>query len=155
LVQSFFYVILLYVGLVVRSILASDEKAPNTKEFRLTMARALFLPCERLNSVIENLLDMSRLNSTQIRQQEWKIAAREIPLIVLKSPYRSIIAPIVEYIESVERDTADEIVTVIIPEFVTAKWYHQILHNQTAIVLYAALRGRRNIAVTSVCYHLD
>lgn len=94
--------------------------------------------------------------STMALQKEWAEAAPAgVPLIVLKSPYRSVIAPIVEYVDNVDRERQDDIVTVIIPEFVTAKWYHQLLHNQTAIVLYAALRGRRDVVVTSVRYHLD
>lgn len=93
--------------------------------------------------------------ATAALQKEWQVAAPDIQLVVLKSPYRSVIAPIVEYVDNVEREMRDDIVTVIIPEFVTSKWYHQILHNQTAIVLYAALRGRRDVVVTSVRYHLD
>jgi hypothetical protein len=46
------------------------------------------------------------------------------------------------------------VVTVIIPEFVTPKWFHKFLHNQTAILLYAALRAKKGIVVTSVRYHL-
>jgi amino acid transporter len=87
-------------------------------------------------------------------QEEWRQTVPEIPLIVLKSPFRSIIQPVVDYIDEVERETDDDVVTVIIPEFVTERWYHKFLHNQTAIILYAALRSRRDIVVTSVRYHL-
>jgi hypothetical protein len=45
-------------------------------------------------------------------------------------------------------------ITIIIPEFVTAKWWHQILHNQTAFLIRAALLFRRGKVVTSVRYHL-
>ena len=78
-----------------------------------------------------------------------------MPLVVLHSPFRSVITPLVEYIDQVERQVDDDVVTVIIPEFVTRRWYHQLLHNQTAILLYAALRGRRDVIVTSVRYFLD
>ncbi len=94
-------------------------------------------------------------DATEALKKEWADNAPAVPLIILKSPFRSVIAPIVDYIDNVERETDDDMVTVIIPEFVTSKWYHQLLHNQTAIVLYAALRGRRDIVVTSVRYHLD
>jgi hypothetical protein len=57
-------------------------------------------------------------------------------------------------VDLVERETDDDVVTVIIPEFVTERWYHKFLHNQTAILLYAALRAKREIVVTSVRYHL-
>lgn len=88
-------------------------------------------------------------------QQEWNESAPMVPLVVLKSPYRSVIAPIVDYIDSVECQSESDVVTVIIPEFITTKWYHQLLHNQTALVLSLALRGRKGVVVTSVRYLLD
>jgi len=93
--------------------------------------------------------------SAEKLKKEWAETVPDVPLVVLKSPYRSVIAPIVKYIYRVERETEDDVVTVIIPEFVTNKWYHQLLHNQTAIVLNFALRGRKDVVVTSVRYHLD
>jgi amino acid transporter len=93
--------------------------------------------------------------ATERLKKEWAEAAPLVPLVVLKSPFRSVISPVVDYIKTVEREAGDEIVTVIIPEFVTSRWYHQILHNQTAIILSLALRVRRNVVVTAVRYHLD
>ncbi len=93
--------------------------------------------------------------ATERLMSDWREVAPQIPLVILKSPYRSVIAPIVRYVHRVEHEMDDDVVTVIIPEFVTKKWYHQLLHNQTAIILNLALRGRRDIVVTSVRYHLD
>jgi hypothetical protein len=86
--------------------------------------------------------------------QQWKVWAPQIPLVIVKSPYRSVITPILDYLDQVEKKSKDDLITVIIPEFVTAKWYHQFLHNQTAIVLRAMLRLRRGRIVTSVRHHL-
>jgi amino acid transporter len=94
-------------------------------------------------------------DATESMKRDWAEAVQSVPLVVLKSPFRSVIAPVVDYIDQVEREMGDNMVTVIIPEFVTTKWYHQLLHNQTAIVLTWALRGRRGVVVTSVRYHLD
>jgi amino acid transporter len=85
---------------------------------------------------------------------EWLATVPTVPLIILKSPFRSVVAPLIDYIDSVKKDCKDDVVTVIIPEFVTGRWYHQFLHNQTALVLYAILRSRRDIIVTSVRYFL-
>jgi len=93
--------------------------------------------------------------STENLKKAWTETIPTVPLVVLKSPYRSVISPIVKYIYRVEKEMQDDIVTVIIPEFVTTKWYHQLLHNQTALVLNFALRGRKGLIVTSVRYHLD
>lgn len=86
--------------------------------------------------------------------EQWSRIVPNVPLIVLESPYRSIISSILDYIRSVNKEHGDEMVTVIIPEFMTERWYHKFLHNQSAILLYAALRGERGIVVTSVRYHL-
>ena len=91
--------------------------------------------------------------TTRLKEQ-WRRVMPDVPLIVLQSPYRSVIKPILDYIAVVEAETSDDVITVIIPEFVTRRWFHKFLHNQTAIVLYAALRGKRGIVVTSVRHHL-
>ena len=85
---------------------------------------------------------------------EWKKWAHEVPFVVLKSPYRSVIAPLLEYIDDVEQTTHGDMITIIIPEFVTSKWRYQILHNQTAFLIRAALLFKRGKVVTSVRYHL-
>jgi len=88
-------------------------------------------------------------------KKEWAETASQVPLIVLKSPFRSVIAPVMDYIDKVKSEMVDDVITVIIPEFVTSRWYHQFLHNQTAIILNFALRGRRDVIVTSVRYLID
>jgi amino acid transporter len=86
---------------------------------------------------------------------QWDKLVPAIPLTVIKSPYRSVITPVIRFVDDVAQATHDDTITVIIPEFVTPKWYHQFLHNQTALLMRAALRSRENTIVTSVRYHLD
>lgn len=93
--------------------------------------------------------------STEKMRGEWKKWGRGIPLVVLKSPYRSVITPLLHYIDEVEDLMSDDIMTVIIPEFVAAKWWQQALHNQTAIFIRAAMIFKRGKVVTSVRYHLS
>jgi hypothetical protein len=92
--------------------------------------------------------------TTERMKEEWRKWAHEVPFVVLKSPYRSVIAPLLEYLDDIEETTHRDMITIIIPEFVTAKWWHQILHNQTALLIRAALVFRRGKVVTSVRYHL-
>ncbi len=92
--------------------------------------------------------------TTQRVQVEWQKWAHEIPFVVLRSPYRSVIAPLLEYLDDVEQTTHGDMITVIIPEFVTSKWRHQVLHNQTALLIRTALLFKRGKVVTSVRYHL-
>lgn len=84
--------------------------------------------------------------------QEWGCG---IPLTILKSPYRSLIEPVLEYLDEVEDRYEHDLVTIIVPEFVTKKWWHNLLHNQTSIMLKAMLRFRPGKVVTTVRYHLE
>jgi hypothetical protein len=92
--------------------------------------------------------------ATERIKVEWKRWASDVPFVVLKSPYRSVIQPLIKYIDDVEQLSRDDMVTVVVPEFVTRRWWHRLLHNQTAIFLRTALIYRRGKVVTSVRYHL-
>ncbi|NUM58597.1 MAG: APC family permease [Bdellovibrionaceae bacterium] len=78
-----------------------------------------------------------------------------IKLEILPSPYRSIISPMIEYIDKLRNESPHRLITVIIPEFITSKWYHNFLHNQTALWLMAFLRNKKRVIVTSIRYHLE
>ncbi len=93
-------------------------------------------------------------DSTARLVELWKRTVPEVKLVILKSPFRSVIQPVLDYVDEVEAETDDDVVTVIIPEFMTTRWYHKFLHNQTAIMLHAALRAKKGIVVTSVRYYL-
>lgn len=88
-------------------------------------------------------------------QEEWQRWGRGVPLVILKSPYRSIITPFLSYVDEVEDLQQDDIVTIVIPEFVTARWWEGLFHNQTAFLIRAALLFKHGKVVTSVRYHLD
>jgi hypothetical protein len=76
-------------------------------------------------------------------------------LIVLKSPYREVIDPLVEYIESVtETEYPGMLVTTVIPEFVPSSALGHLLHNQTASLLRLRLRASEEVVVIDVPYHL-
>jgi len=88
-------------------------------------------------------------------EEEWKTWAPDVPLIVLDSPYRSLIEPLVEFLDKVEAEDKDDLVTVVVAEFVPRRLWHRLLHNQTALILNAALSVRPNIVVTTVRIPLD
>jgi amino acid transporter len=92
--------------------------------------------------------------------EKWNRLFPDIPLAVVQSPYRSIIQPIIEFLDQIDRDHNDgQLATVILPEFVPAKWWQGLLHNQTAWLLKAALLyRRRNVGfqqvIIDIPYHL-
>jgi hypothetical protein len=75
-------------------------------------------------------------------------------LVVIDSPYRSLVTPLLAYIDAVDRQDPDDLVTVVLPEFVPKHWWERLLHNQTAFRLKAALLFRPGTVVTNVPYHL-
>jgi hypothetical protein len=92
---------------------------------------------------------------TKRMQEIWKGWCIDIPLIVLESPYRSVVQPIVEYIEKLQSEEPDQVITVVIPEFVPAKWWQHILHNQTAWMLRGALLFKKGVVVTTARHFLE
>ncbi|MBC7467506.1 MAG: APC family permease [Bdellovibrio sp.] len=87
-------------------------------------------------------------------RQQWADKFPDMTLYTLHSPYRSISEPILKFIDEVAKEHPSEFTTVIFPEFITAKWYHQLLHNQTAWLIKLSLLYKKRIIVTSVKYHL-
>lgn len=94
-------------------------------------------------------------SSTDRMKEEWHKWAPSVPFIVLKSPYRSVIQPLLQYIDSISQVTPYTKIAIVIPEFVTKNWYHQFLHNQTSLLLRAALRLKKGKVITVVRYYLN
>lgn len=77
-------------------------------------------------------------------RQAWDHWAGDIPLEILPSPYRSVIGPLLEFLDRTDKEHNDgQLATVIVPEFVPAKWWQVLLHNQSAWLLKLALLYRR------------
>jgi hypothetical protein len=91
---------------------------------------------------------------TERVKRDWETWGGTVKLVVLSSPYRSLMEPLLEYIEQVEAERPDDYVTVILPEFVPARWWQHLLHNQRALLIKGALLFRPNTVVTSVPFHL-
>jgi amino acid transporter len=99
-------------------------------------------------------VDVDAAGTEQIRRQ-WETWGRGVKLVILDSPYRSLMEPLLEYIEQVDAEAPDDYVTIVLPEFVPARWWHHLLHNQRALLIKAALLFKPNTVVTSVPFHLS
>jgi amino acid transporter len=91
---------------------------------------------------------------TQRIMHDWSEAAVDAPLEVIDSPYREVTGPLVRLVRQIRAGSAGTVVTIVVPEFVVAKWYHQFLHNQTALAIKGAMLFEPGVIVTSVPYHL-
>mgnify|MGYP003622936264 CR=1 FL=1 len=87
----------------------------------------------------------------QKKSQKW---APSVPLVLVDSPYREVVEPLVEFISAELDKRPDHQVMVMIPEVVPRSWLQEPLHNQTAIALLAALRHIEGVALAQVPYRL-
>jgi amino acid transporter len=85
-------------------------------------------------------------------EQEWDAWDIGVPLVVVPSPYRSILKPLVEYVESLRMITAGELVTIVVPEVVPRRWWEHLLHNKTALYIRTAFLFKPNVVVTAIPY---
>ena len=102
-------------------------------------------------------VDIDDANQVRDRWQQWQkhlTDEEETHLIIIESPYRSLTRPLLAYIDTVHELFPNDTLTVILPEFVVARWWEHLLHNQTALRLKASLLFRPGIVVTSVPQHL-
>ena len=87
-------------------------------------------------------------------EEKWGKHGLGVPLIVLTSPYRSLLGPLLDYLDHLTATGDKHVVTMVIAEFIPARWWQHLLHNQTALLIKGALLFRKNVIVTDVPYHL-
>jgi amino acid transporter len=87
-------------------------------------------------------------------EERWAMYSDGMPLVVLRSPYRSVTGPFLEYLDLLQKQAPRGVITIVLPEFVPARWWQHLLHNQTALLIKGALLFRKGIVVASVPYHL-
>lgn len=92
-------------------------------------------------------------STTQIKE-DWGRFGADMPLVILESPYRSLVEPILDYIDQTVAENPDTLVTVIVPQAVPRLWWQGLLHNNSALPLKLALAARKNVVVTNVRYFL-
>jgi len=88
-------------------------------------------------------------------QEGWEEWGQEVPLIILDSPHRSILEPLLHYIDRVQGQGHYDMITILLPGFVPAKWWQFLLHNQTSFLIRGALLFRKGTIVIDVPFHLD
>ena len=87
---------------------------------------------------------------------KWETWGEGVRLVILDSPYRLFVEPLISYIEEVmAQRQKQETVTIVVPQFVSHRWWHNLLHTQTALFLRLALMFRPGIVITDVPYHVE
>jgi amino acid transporter len=131
------------------------------------------IPIPGVNRAVVQALNVARSITTDIRavyvsdnpehseeiRRRWPAAVPDVPLVVVESPYRALIAPMVAYLDVLDRTWPDHkempITFVVIPEYVARSWWERLLYNQAAKQLRATLLGRPHTVVINVPYRRD
>ena len=127
----------------------------------------VIVPISEVNKSTLNALSYARTLSSRVvgvhvtddaeeaahLQEKWEHWVEGVNLVVLESPYRSLMAPLLSYIDMIQRKRPKAMITILVPEYVPKHWWEQALHSQTALRLKASLLLRPNTVVISVPYH--
>ncbi len=129
----------------------------------------VLVPISGIHRAVVNALDYARTLAGEVRavyvgfdpgateqlRAQWPRWGQGIQLVVLDSPYRSLMEPLLEYVDIVSKSETSSYVTVVLPEFLPARWWHHLFHNQSALLIKGSLLFKPNTVVTSVPFHLQ
>jgi len=127
------------------------------------------VPIDQLNNVALQSLALARSLSEEVvavhicpnpdhialLRARWEAWGNHVPLVIIESPYRSILRPLLHYIDAIDKQVTDRTLVIVLPELVATRWWQQLLHNQFPLRLKAALLFRPGTVVVSVPYHLQ
>ncbi len=147
----------------------AEELSLDEKTLTVPKHNTVLVLVPRMHRGILEALNYARLTSDDVRavyietepartpalKKDWSAhVAADIPLVIMESPYRSLVGPLLRYIDAVQKERADDVVTIVLPELVSRKLWHALLHNQAGPLLKLALLSRRDVIVTNVRYFL-
>lgn len=130
----------------------------------------VIVPVSSLNPVVRSALAYARSITSNVTavhiaegedqeevtrfNDEWNrlLPNTDIPLVIIESPYRSLIGPLLSYIDALDKQNPDDTITIVVPELLPSKPWEYLLHNQSAFRLKAALLFRPNTVVANVPY---
>ncbi|MEX2246722.1 MAG: APC family permease [Dehalococcoidia bacterium] len=128
----------------------------------------VLVPVEEINRAVVRTIDFARtisarvhaihvtddVEAAQVLREDWERTVLDVPLVIIDSPYRSFVAPVVAYVEALNQLDPGTYVAVVLPEIVATWPWQRWLHNQSARRLRKALLERSNTVVVQVPYHL-
>jgi hypothetical protein len=89
-------------------------------------------------------------------RQQWETWGKGVRLVILESPYRLFLEPLLEYIDELaSQRQPNETITIIVPQFVPKRWLYNILHTQTAMMLRLVLLFKQGVVITDVPYQVE
>ncbi len=122
-----------------------------------SLSRAVVRTVEYARAVSPNVTALhitDDLESGQRLRHQWNATILDVPLVLIDSPFRSFVSPVMSYIDALDKADPGQYVTVVLPEFRTRLPWQRMLHNQSAMRLKKALVDRANTVIIEVPYHL-
>ena len=107
-----------------------------------------------ISDEVEAVYVENEIQKTQQLEKDWDAWDIGVPLVVLASPYRSVLRPLVDHVENLRMLSPGELVTVVVPEVVPKSWWEHLLHNKTALYIRTAFMFKPNVVVTAVPFLL-
>ncbi len=151
--------------------IAVDEQITLTRDHRPPMPRknTVIIPISGVNRAVIRAVDYARSRGAAVQavlvdvdkehtakvEIQWAQWGCGVQLVVLPSPYRSVLVTLLDYIEDTLDKDPHGWVTVVIPEILPARWWQNILHNQRALMLKGALLFKERVILTDVPFHLE
>ncbi len=88
-------------------------------------------------------------------RQAWGLWGKGVRLVILESPYRMFLEPLIQYIDMIAAQRQpNETITIVVPQFVPKRWFYNLLHTQTAMMLRLILLFKKGIVITDVPYQV-
>jgi hypothetical protein len=87
--------------------------------------------------------------------ERFTLWSRGMPLVILESPYRSLIDPVLDYIDQLQHQEPNSLITMVIPEFVPRGWWPKLLHGHAGLALAVRLHFKPGVVVVNVPYHIQ
>ncbi|WP_342048702.1 APC family permease [Bacillus sp. OTU530] len=144
---------------------------PGEEEVLQREGNAVIVPVAGITKVVESSLNYAKLTGDTViavyvafddesekrMEEKWKEWKPDIRLVTLRSEYRSLMRPIARFIDLAMKRAAESnhTITVLIPQFITRKRWHDILHNQSSLLLRLYLIYQKNVIVTTVPYRFE
>jgi len=151
-----------YKAVAEQVLLTRDARPPRPRR------NLILIPIGAVNKAVVRAVDYARSRGGEVRavlidvdkeetalvEMKWAQWGCGVPLIVLPSPYRSILGALMDYIEENLDKDPECWITVVLPEILPARWWQNILHNQRALLLKGALLFKDRVVLTDVPFHL-
>jgi amino acid transporter len=177
------WMVLLFIPLLIAMMLfVSHQYVASARQLEMSASAAVpqphrynraIVPIPGVNRAVVQALNVARSITTDIRavyisddplksddvRRRWAQAVPDVPLVLVESPYRALVAPLIAYLDVLDRTWPDQkeapITFVIIPEYVARSWWERVLYNQASKHLRATLLGRSHTVVITVPYRRD